>query len=106
MISTERGRQIFIMGHHEYAKTTLQEEYLRDQDNGMNTAVPENCFVNDDPEGEIMFRWRARKPAFLNWLNYYVYRRHLTTSLINRDTTWIQQRPGLERIGAGSTSPA
>ena len=74
IISTENGRQIFIMGHHEYDKGTLAAEYFRDRNAGMDTKVPANYFRNDDPNDEIMFRWRSHANLlFANWLNYYVY---------------------------------
>lgn len=74
IISTENGRQIFILGHQEYDKETLQTEYLRDINRGLDIQVPANYFKNDDPNGEILFRWRAHANLlFSNWLNYYVY---------------------------------
>ncbi len=74
IISTENGRQIFVMGHQEYDKGTLAGEYKRDMGKGLDTPVPRNYFRNDDPEGEIMFRWRSHASLlFSNWLNYYVY---------------------------------
>ena len=74
IISTENGRQIFVMGHQEYDKGTLAGEYRRDAGKGLDTAVPENYFRNDDPDDEIMFRWRSHASLlFSNWLNYYVY---------------------------------
>ena len=74
IISTENGRQIFVMGHQEYDKGTLAGEYRRDAGKGLDTAVPENNFRNDDPDDEIMFRWRSHASLlFSNWLNYYVY---------------------------------
>ena len=74
IVSTEEGRQIFIMGHQEYDKDTLAKEYWRDQAAGMDTDVPLNYFRNDNPEGEILFRWRGHGALlFSNWLNYYVY---------------------------------
>ncbi|MEG0661959.1 MAG: homoserine O-succinyltransferase [Anaerovoracaceae bacterium] len=74
ILSTENGRQIFIMGHQEYDKDTLAGEYYRDINAGKKINVPQNYFEKDDPEGEIMFRWRAHASLlFTNWLNYYVY---------------------------------
>lgn len=74
IISTENGRQIFILGHQEYDKDTLAGEYFRDVNKGMDIQVPANYFRNDDPEQEILFRWRAHANLlFSNWLNYYVY---------------------------------
>lgn len=74
IISTENGRQIFILGHQEYDKETLQTEYLRDKNKGLDIKVPNNYFKDDDPDKEILFRWRAHANLlFSNWLNYYVY---------------------------------
>ena len=74
IISTEKGRQIFVLGHQEYDKGTLAGEYFRDVKKGLDIQVPKNYFKDDDPEGEIMFRWRAHASLlFSNWLNYYVY---------------------------------
>ena len=73
IISTENGRQIFVMGHQEYDKGTLAGEYFRDVNKGMKIDVPKNYFRNDDPEDDILFRWRSNdRLLFSNWLNYYV----------------------------------
>ena len=74
IISTENGRQIFVLGHQEYDKATLAHEYFRDVNKGLPIKVPENYFRNDDPEDEILFRWRSHANLlFSNWLNYYLY---------------------------------
>lgn len=74
VISTENGRQIFVLGHQEYDKDTLAGEYFRDIKKGMDIQVPANYFRDDDPEKEVLFRWRAHANLlFSNWLNYYVY---------------------------------
>ena len=74
IISTENGRQIFVLGHQEYDKGTLAGEYFRDVNKGLKIDVPRNYFRNDDPEEDILFRWRSHASLlFSNWLNYYVY---------------------------------
>lgn len=74
IISTENGRQIFILGHQEYDKDTLANEYFRDINRGLEIEVPKNYFRDDDPSKEILFRWRGHASLlFSNWLNYYVY---------------------------------
>ncbi|MGI6737013.1 MAG: homoserine O-acetyltransferase MetA [Anaerovoracaceae bacterium] len=74
IMSTENGRQIFVMGHQEYDKETLENEYWRDIDAGRKINVPQHYFVDDDPDKDILFRWRAHASLlFGNWLNYYVY---------------------------------
>lgn len=74
LLSTESGRQIFVCGHLEYDKETLDGEYRRDHAKGVATAVPKNYYRDDDPAKEILFRWRSHANLlFSNWLNYYVY---------------------------------
>lgn len=73
-IATENGKQVFITGHPEYDPETLKKEYLRDVSAGLNPHVPENYFENDDPNGDILVRWRAHANLlYSNWLNYFVY---------------------------------
>ena len=74
LMSTESGRQIFVAGHPEYDKYTLDSEYRRDVDKGLPIAVPKNYYPDDDPTREPLFRWRAHAHLlYSNWLNYYVY---------------------------------
>ena len=74
IIATENGRQIFILGHQEYDKETLATEYFRDVNKGLDINIPYNYFRDDDPEKEILFRWKGHASLlFSNWLNYYVY---------------------------------
>lgn len=74
ILSTENGREIYVMGHMEYDKETLYEEYRRDRDKGMNPKLPRHYFIDDDPEKDILFNWRSHGHIFYtNWLNYYVY---------------------------------
>ena len=68
------GRQIFVMGHPEYDRMTLDSEYKRDMGKGLNPQIPENYYPNDDPEKKPMLTWRAHcNNLYTNWLNYYVY---------------------------------
>ncbi len=74
LLSTENGREIYILGHMEYDKETLQNEYLRDTSRGLSPALPRHYYRNDDPEEGILFRWRSHgNLLYSNWLNYYVY---------------------------------
>ncbi|MBQ2876730.1 MAG: homoserine O-succinyltransferase [Clostridia bacterium] len=73
-ISTKHGRQIFLTGHSEYDKDTLNKEYTRDKKAGINPKIPENYFPNDDDTKEPLIRWRGHATLlFTNWLNYFVY---------------------------------
>lgn len=68
------GRRVFVMGHSEYDRDTLKEEYLRDVGKGLAIKVPCGYFPDDDPEQTPPKTWRAHSHLlFSNWLNYYVY---------------------------------
>lgn len=74
IVSAKNGRQIFVLGHQEYDKETLANEYFRDVNKGVDIKVPCNYFKDDDPNKEILFKWRSHASLlFSNWLNYYVY---------------------------------
>ncbi|MBQ8340995.1 MAG: homoserine O-succinyltransferase, partial [Clostridia bacterium] len=69
VVSTERGRQIFVTGHSEYDGDTLKKEYLRDKGKGLDIAIPKNYFPNDDDTKEPIVRWRSCANLFYsNWL--------------------------------------
>lgn len=71
---TEEGKQIYVMGHPEYDRITLDTEYKRDIDKGLSIEVPVNYYKDDNPDNAPLLTWRAHANAFYtNWLNYYVY---------------------------------
>ena len=71
---THDGRQVFVMGHPEYDRVTLDKEYRRDVDKGLEIAVPKNYYPNDDPKNRPLLMWRAHANAlYTNWINYLVY---------------------------------
>lgn len=73
-IKTDRGRQIFLMGHAEYDRDTLKKEYLRDKAAGLDIQVPQCYFPEDDPSREPVVKWRScAHLLYGNWLNYFVY---------------------------------
>ena len=70
----EDGRQIFVMGHPEYDRITLDKEYKRDKEKGLPIKMPENYYENDDDTKKPLLTWRATaNNLYTNWLNYYVY---------------------------------
>lgn len=73
-VMSKHGRQIFVTGHSEYDAETLQDEYLRDKNQGLPISVPENYYPNDDDTEQPLVRWRGHANLlFSNWLNYFVY---------------------------------
>lgn len=68
------GRQIFVMGHPEYDRMTLHNEYLRDKEKGLPIDIPKNYYPDDDPTERPKLQWRSHSNnLYTNWLNYYVY---------------------------------
>ena len=68
------GRQIFVMGHPEYDRVTLDTEYWRDKNKGLPIEIPKNYYENDDPNNRPLLMWRSHaNNLYTNWLNYYVY---------------------------------
>lgn len=71
---TPDGKQIFVMGHLEYDRVTLQKEYERDLGKGLPIKMPVHYFPNDDATQKPNLQWRAHSNnLYSNWLNYYVY---------------------------------
>lgn len=71
---TGEGKQIFVMGHPEYDRMTLHNEYERDREKGLPVPVPKNYYPKDDPSERPMMQWRSHSNIlYTNWLNYYVY---------------------------------
>ena len=67
-------RQVFITGHLEYDKDTLDTEYRRDQAKGLNPKIPLHYYPANNSDNTPSHTWRAHAHLFFsNWLNYYVY---------------------------------
>jgi homoserine O-succinyltransferase len=76
IVANRNGRQYFVMGHSEYDRNTLADEYFRDVKKGLDIKVPYNYFPNDDPSKVPVFKWRCHANLmYSNWLNYCVYQR-------------------------------
>lgn len=74
IVMANEGRQIFVFGHLEYDRMTLDEEYRRDLAKGLDIQMPKNYYPNDDPSQKPLLTWRAHaNTMYSNWLNYYVY---------------------------------
>lgn len=68
------GSQIFVQGHPEYDRMTLNNEYHRDLKKGINPEVPCNYYENNDPFHIPVLNWRnTSNTLYANWLNFYVY---------------------------------
>ena len=74
IVTSEKGRHIFVFGHMEYDANTLADEYFRDIAKDTATPVPYNYFPENNPQSVPILTWRAHANLlFSNWLNYHVY---------------------------------
>ena len=74
LVIDEDGKQIFVMGHPEYDRMTLDKEYKRDLSKGMDIEIPYNYYRDNNPENIPLLTWRSHANAlYTNWLDYYVY---------------------------------
>lgn len=73
LISKDR-KQVFVLGHLEYDRLTLDTEYKRDLAKNIPITLPENYYPEDDCNIRPLLRWRGASNAlYSNWVNYYVY---------------------------------
>ena len=71
IIVSKDYRQIFIVGHFEYGKETLAQEYYRDLEAKKKIHLPYNYFPQDDPSKQPILKWRSHANLlYRNWLNY------------------------------------
>ncbi|MDE5740966.1 MAG: homoserine O-succinyltransferase [Oscillospiraceae bacterium] len=76
MIADRDERRFFLLGHFEYDRFTLANEYFRDKDKGLDIQMPKHYFPYDDPSQPPHFNWRAHANLlFSNWINYCVYQK-------------------------------
>lgn len=74
LVMNEDGSQIFMMGHPEYDRMTLDREYKRDLAKGIPIQMPVNYYPDNDPTRRPVMQWRGHaNTLYTNWLNYYVY---------------------------------
>lgn len=74
LVMSRDGKQIFMQGHPEYDRMTLNNEYHRDLKKGLDPELPCNYYENNDPFSMPALTWRnMANTLYSNWLNYYVY---------------------------------
>lgn len=65
-ISCKCGRKIFLLGHSEYNRETLDEEYRNQK-----VSIPKNYYIDNDPNNKPLMRWQSSAHLiFKNWLNF------------------------------------
>jgi len=74
IVISKDGNQIFVMGHLEYDRISLDKEYKRDIAKGLDISLPVNYYPKDQTECRPNLVWGAHANVmYTNWLNYYVY---------------------------------
>ena len=74
LVMSKDGSQVFVLGHLEYDRLTLDNEYRRDMGKGLNPEIPVNYYTNNNTDVTPYLTWRATSNClYSNWLNYYVY---------------------------------
>lgn len=74
LIIGDGGKNVFVTGHPEYDILTLDKEYKRDLEKGLNPNIPINYYPDDNPCNKPIKSWRCHaNTLYANWLNYYVY---------------------------------
>lgn len=74
LVMSRDGKQVFVQGHPEYDRMTLDGEYHRDLGKGLEPEIPCNYYEDDDPDTVPVLNWRnAANTLYGNWLNFYVY---------------------------------
>lgn len=73
IVENKEKKQIFVTGHLEYAIDTLDKEYKRDLSKGLKIEMPENYYLDNNPEEEPIFSWKENgDKIYSNWVNYYL----------------------------------
>ncbi len=74
IVQAKNGRELYLTGHSEYSRNTLDKEYRRDLAKQIPITIPENYYPDNDPSKTPVMQWGSTANLlFSNWLNYYVY---------------------------------
>lgn len=75
LIESADSKFIFNLGHLEYSKETLHNEYVRDISKGLATKIPRNYYINSTASiGNVNYSWKSTAISlFKNWINYYIF---------------------------------
>lgn len=78
IVESKDGSRIFLTGHAEYDLFTLDKEYHRDINKGLDIKPPKNYYKDDNPDNMPLYKWHSHATLlYHNWIYYYVYRNKL-----------------------------
>lgn len=70
IVVSKDERQVFVLGHFEYDRVTLANEYFRDVKNGDPIEIPYNYFPDNKVSELPLHTWKAHANLlYLNWLH-------------------------------------
>lgn len=70
LIESLDNKEFYISGHGEYSVNTLDNEYRRDTERGMNPHIPDNYYPNNDPAAIPSDCWHKTAVLMMsNWIN-------------------------------------
>ena len=73
IVEDKSKNQLFVTGHLEYAVDTLDKEYKRDLSKGLKIEMPENYYLDNNPNNEPIYSWKENgDKIYSNWVNYYI----------------------------------
>ena len=73
IVENKDKNQLFVTGHLEYAVDTLDKEYKRDLAKGLKIEMPENYYLDNNPEEKPVFSWKENgDKLYSNWVNFYL----------------------------------
>lgn len=74
LVKSRDGRHVFLFGHPEYDRMSLDAEYKRDIGRGIKISPPVHYYEEDNPTITPLLTWRCHaNMLYTNWLNFYVY---------------------------------
>lgn len=67
LVSDDKNN-FFVTGHSEYDDNTLSDEYFRDVAKNLPISIPENYFIDDNPENGVQNLWSdCAHRLYSNW---------------------------------------
>lgn len=71
ILATPDSRKVYVIGHLEYDRETLDKEYHRDLEKGIEPRIPENYYFNNDPNNQPIMSWKSTANViFSRWIDF------------------------------------
>lgn len=71
IMATKDLKNVYVLGHMEYDRETLDLEYKRDLMTDKKIEIPSNYYLDDDHNKEIIMSWHSHANLlFSNWVDF------------------------------------